>query len=176
MSAPPVLSMSTVGKAMVCLSYQRDAAQHSLVKQAEAQGALVAGTVTEVQAGRAVLAPLHPDEGLDLSAHLELHYGLDQWPVGTTAVGTGAAEVFVGATTGCLSSPSLLLVPIVPPTSGVLTFSSDLTVYGCHGIPSHTLCPTPISPESSGQQQWIPHCSLACLFQIWWSWLLAVPP
>lgn len=56
------------------------------MKQAEAQGALVAGTVTEVQAGRAVLAPLHPDEGLDLGAHLELHYGLDQWPVGTTAV------------------------------------------------------------------------------------------
>lgn len=120
------------------------------MKQAEAQRALVAGTVTEVQAGRAVLAPLHPDEGLDLGAHLELHYGLDQWPVGTTAVGTGAAEVFVGATAGCLSSPSLLLVPIIPPTSGVLAFSPDLTAYGCRGIPSHTLCPTLISSESSG--------------------------
>lgn len=85
-SIPPVLSMSAVGTAMVCPFYQCDRAQHSLVKQAEAQGALTAGAVAEVQAGGATRAPLHPDEGLDLGAHLELHYGLDQWPVGTTAV------------------------------------------------------------------------------------------
>lgn len=84
MSVLPVLSTSAVGKA--CLSCQHDGAQHSLVKQAEAQGALAAGAVTEVQAGGASLALLHPDEGLDLSVHLELHYGLDQWPVGTAAV------------------------------------------------------------------------------------------
>lgn len=148
--------MSAVGTAMVCPFYQCDRAQHSLVKQAEAQGALTAGAVAEVQAGGATRAPLHPDEGLDLGAHLELHYGLDQWPVGTTAVRMGAVDVYAGTTAVCLSSLSLLLVPIIPPTSGVPELSGlDLTTYGC---------------------QVTPHCLLACLFRTLSSWLLAVPP
>lgn len=139
MSVPPVLPMSAAGKALVCLSYQHDGAQHSLAEQAEAQGALVAGAVAEVQAGGAALAPLHSDEGLDLGVHLELHYGLDQGPVGTAAVRMGAAEVYVGATAICLSLLSLLLVPIIPPTSGVLEFSPDLTIRMPQESKSHTV-------------------------------------
>lgn len=120
---------------MVCPSDQEP--QHSLVKQAEAQGALIAGAVAEIQVGGAALAPLHPDEGLDLGAHLELHYGLDQWSERTTAVRKGAVEVFVPQQSIC-PSLSLLLVPIISPRSGVPEFSPDLTTYGCHGIPSHT--------------------------------------
>lgn len=100
--------------------------------------------------GGAALAPLHPDEGLDLSVHLEFHYGLDQWPVGTTSVRMGAAKICVGATAVCLSLLSSLLVPIIPLTSGVLEFFPDLTADGCHRSLSHKLCPTPMSPESSG--------------------------
>lgn len=103
MFVPPVLSTSAVDKAVVWLSYQHDGAQHSLAKQAEAQGALIAGAVAKVQVGGAAPAPLHPDEGLDLSVHLELHYGLDQWPVGTTSGRMNDGEVCVGATAVCLS-------------------------------------------------------------------------
>lgn len=69
------------GKATVCFC-QHDGTQHSLVQQAEAQGVGTAGAVTKVEVGGAALAFLHSDEGLDLSVHLELHHGLDQWPGG----------------------------------------------------------------------------------------------
>lgn len=142
MSVPSVLF---TGKVMVCFSHRCDGAWHSLVQQAEAQGVLTARAVTKVQAGRAALAFLHPDEGLDLSVHLELHQGLDQWPMRTTSVRVSAVQVHLGAADGDLSLT--ICFGWFPSSLQHLESSPDLTHYGCHGIPSHTLRPTWMSSE-----------------------------
>lgn len=134
-----------MGKATVCFSHGRDGAWHSLVQQAEAQGVLTAGAVTKVQAGRAALAFLHPDEGLDLGVHLELHQGLDQWPMRTTSVRVSAVQAHMGAADGCLSLT--VCFGWFPSSLQHLESSPDLTRDECHGIPSHTPRPTWMSSE-----------------------------